>query len=123
VSAGVSGYGEFESQIKAGKLRALAVSSGKRLSGVDVATLKEQGMDVEVVNWRAVMAAPGITADQRKALTDTIEKVVRSKEWAEVLKARGWEDYYLTGESFKAFLKDEQTRVGDVLKSVGLVKS
>jgi putative tricarboxylic transport membrane protein len=123
VTAGVSGYGEFESQIKAGKLRALAISFGQRMSGVDVPTLKEQGMDVEVVNWRAVMAGPDITAEQRKTLTDTIEKVVKSKEWAEILKARGWEDYYLAGEPFKAFVKDEQSRVGDILKSVGLVKS
>ncbi|MGO4525153.1 Bug family tripartite tricarboxylate transporter substrate binding protein [Microvirga sp. 2MCAF35] len=123
VTAGVSGYGEFESQIKAGKLRALAISFGQRMSGVDVPTLKEQGMDVEIVNWRAVMAGPDITAEQRKTLTDTIEKVVKSKEWAEILKARGWEDYYLAGEPFKAFIKDEQNRVGDILKSVGLVKS
>src|SRR5690349_15639811 len=123
VTAGVSGYGEFESQIKAGKLRALAISFGQRMSGVDVPTLKEQGMDVEIVNWRAVMAGPDITAEQRKTLTDTIEKVVKSKEWAEILKARGWEDYYLAGEPFKTFLKEEQGRVGDVLKSVGLVKS
>ncbi|EIM29394.1 hypothetical protein MicloDRAFT_00018680 [Microvirga lotononidis] len=123
VTAGVSGYGEFESQIKAGKLRALAISFGQRVSGVDVPTLKEQGMDVEIVNWRAVMAGPDITAEQRKTLTDTIEKVVKSKEWAEILKARGWEDYYLAGEPFKAFIKEEQNRVGDILKSVGLVKS
>ncbi|WP_229428460.1 Bug family tripartite tricarboxylate transporter substrate binding protein [Microvirga pudoricolor] len=123
VTAGVSGYGEFESQIKAGKLRALALSSGKRMAGADVPTLKEQGMDVEVVNWRAVMAGPDITADQRKALAETIEKVVKSKEWAEILKARGWEDYYLAGDPFKAFIKDEQSRVGEILKSVGLVKS
>ncbi|MBM1174422.1 Bug family tripartite tricarboxylate transporter substrate binding protein [Microvirga arabica] len=123
VTAGISGYGEFESQIKAGKLRALAISSGKRLANADVPTLKEQGMDVEVVNWRAIMAGPDITAEQKKTLTETVEKVVKSKEWAEILKQRGWEDFYLAGEPFQAFLKEEQVRVGDVLKSVGLVKS
>jgi len=53
VTAGVSGYNEFESQIKAGKLRALGMSPGTRVPGVDVPTLKEQGLDVELVNWRA----------------------------------------------------------------------
>jgi putative tricarboxylic transport membrane protein len=123
VTAGISGYGEFESQIKAGKLRALAISSGKRLANADVPTLKEQGMDVEVVNWRAIVAGPDITAEQKKTLTDTVEKVVKSKEWAEILKQRGWEDFYLAGEPFTAFLKEEQVRVGDVLRSIGLVKS
>jgi len=122
VTAGVSGYGEFESMIKEGKLRALALSSGNRLDGVDVATLKEQDIDVEVVNWRAVMAAPGITAEQKKALTDTFDKMVKSKEWAELLKTRGWYDYYLTGEPFTQFVKSETVRVAEVLRSVGLVK-
>ena len=123
VTAGISGYGEFESQIKAGKLRALAISSGKRLANADVPTLKEQGLDVEVVNWRAIVAGPDITAEQKKSLTETVEKVVKSNEWAEILKQRGWEDFYLAGEPFRAFLKEEQVRVGDVLRSVGLVKS
>jgi putative tricarboxylic transport membrane protein len=122
VTAGISGYGEFESQIKAGKMRALAVSSGKRVEGADVPTLKEQGMDVELMNWRSVVAPPGITPEQRKTLSDAVEKTVKSKEWSEVLKSRGWEDYYLPGDQFAAFLKTEQVRVGDVLKSIGLVK-
>lgn len=122
VTAGISGYGEFEGQIKAGKLRALGLSSAGRLAGVDVPTLREQGLDVELVNWRAVMAAPGITADQRRDLTAMVEAMVKSAEWAEVLKARGWEDAYLAGEPFAAFLRDEQARVGDILKSIGLVR-
>lgn len=122
VTAGVSGYGEFESQIRAGKLRALALSSGKRLDGADVPTLKELGFDVEVTNWRAVMAAPGISTDQKKELTAIFDRMATSKEWAEVLKARGWDDYYLAGEPFVAFLKEEQLRVAKVLRSIGLVK-
>lgn len=122
VTAGVSGYGEFEGQIKAGKLRALAISSGKPLEGADVPTLKELGYDVEVVNWRAVMAAPGITPDQKAQLTRLFDGLVASSEWKALLKARGWDDYYLAGEPFAAFLKEEQVRVGDILRTIGLVK-
>ena len=122
VTAGVSGYNEFESQIKAGKLRALALSSGQRMAGVDVPTLKEQGMDVEFVNWRGIVAAPGITAAQKTALAAAVTKAVKSDEWAKVLKARGWEDFYADADAFSAFLKADQARVKEVLTSVGLVK-
>jgi putative tricarboxylic transport membrane protein len=123
VTAGISGYGEFEGQVKAGKLRVIAVTSPQRLPGVDAPTLKEQGINLEITNWRSVVAPPGITPDQRKALTDAVDKMVKSKEWAEILKQKGWDDAYLSGDQFAAFLKQEQTRVTDVLKSVGLVKS
>ncbi|MET0605439.1 MAG: tripartite tricarboxylate transporter substrate binding protein [Beijerinckiaceae bacterium] len=122
VTAGISGWGEFEGQIKAGKLRAIAVSSAKRLADNPTPTLMEQGINLEVLNWRSVVAPPGITADQRKALTDAIEKMVKSPQWAEVLKQRGWDDSYLSGPAFDAFLKEENKRVTDVMKTVGLVK-
>lgn len=122
VTAGVSGYNEFESMIKAGKLRALALSSGKRLAGVEVPTLKEQGMDVELVNWRGIVGAPSITPDQRKALAMAVDKAVKSAEWAKILKARGWDDAYLPADQFAVFLKNDQARVKDVLTSIGLAK-
>lgn len=123
VTAGISGYGEFEGQIKAGKLRVVGVSSGARLPNApDAPTLKEGGVNLEVLNWRSVVAAPGITPEQRKVLADAIEKMTKSKEWAEILKARGWDDAYLGGAEFEAFLKAEDTRVGKVLRDVGLVK-
>src|SRR5918997_1710247 len=68
VTAGVSGYGEFESQIKAGKLRLIGVSSPQRLPNVNVPTFKEQGIDLTLTNWRSVVAAPGISDAQKTAL-------------------------------------------------------
>jgi putative tricarboxylic transport membrane protein len=122
VTAGISGWGEYEGQIKAGKLRAIGVTSPQRIPGVDVATFKEQGVDLVLTNWRSVMAAPGITAEQKKALGETIDKLVKSAAWKDILKQKGWDDAYLPADAFAAFLKQEQTRVADVLKSVGLVK-
>jgi putative tricarboxylic transport membrane protein len=123
VTAGISGYGEFEGQIKAGKLRLLAVTSPKRLAGVEAPTLKEAGVDLEIANWRSVVAPPGLSAEQRQALTAAVDKMAKSPAWAETLKQRGWDDAYLSGDAFAAFLKEEQARVADVLKSVGLIKS
>jgi putative tricarboxylic transport membrane protein len=122
VTAGISGYGEYEGQIKAGKLRAIGVTSPERMAGVDVPTFKEQGIDLVLTNWRSVVAPPGITEAQKKALVDTIEKMVKSESWKTVLKQKGWDDAYLAADDFAAFLKEEQTRVAAVLKSVGLVK-
>ena len=123
VTAGVSGYGEFEGQIKAGKLRLIGVSSPKRLEGVDAPTLKESGVDLEIANWRSVVAPPGLTQPQRDALIATFDKVAKSKEWAEMLKQKGWDDAYLAGDAFGTFLKSENARVREVLVSIGLVKS
>lgn len=123
VTAGISGWGEYEGQIKAGKLRAIGLTSAERLPGVDVPTLKEQGVDVVIANWRSVMAPPGITAEQKQALIELMQKMAASRAWAEVLKLRRWDDAFLAGEPFAAFVKQEAARVHDVLKSVGLVKS
>jgi len=123
VTAGISGYGEYEGQIKAGKLRAVGVTSPQRLPGIDIPTFKEQGVDLVITNWRSVVAPPGITAEQRKALSEAIDKMVKSAAWKEILKQKGWDDAYLPGDAFAQFLKQEQARVTDVLKSVGLVKS
>jgi putative tricarboxylic transport membrane protein len=122
VTAGVSGYGEFESQIKAGKLRLIGITAPSRLANVDGPTVKEQGLDLVISNWRSVFAPPSLTAEQKKALLDAIDKMVKSSAWAEVLKQKGWESAYLADDEFAAFLKSEQARVTKVLQSVGLAK-
>jgi putative tricarboxylic transport membrane protein len=61
VTVGGSGYSEFAEYIAAGKMKAIAVTSAQRLPGINVPTLKEQGIDVEIGNWRGVYGAPGIS--------------------------------------------------------------
>lgn len=122
VTAGISGYGEFEGQVKAGKLRVIGISAPKRVDGVDAPTLREEGVDLELANWRSVVAAPGISAEQRNALVQTLDKMHASPAWQDVLKQKGWDDFYLSGDAFSQFLKEEQARVKEVLTSVGLVK-
>lgn len=122
VTAGISGYGEFESQVKAGKLRVLAVTAAARLPGVDAPTLTEAGIALKITNWRGVVAPPGLTPAQRDTLVATVEKMAKSPAWIEVLKQKGWDDALVTGDAFATLLKQETARTADVLKSVGLVK-
>ncbi len=123
VTVGISGYGEFESQIKAGKLRLIGTTSAAKLPNVDGPSLKEGGVDLEIANWRAVVAPPGISADQKKALTDVMDRMSKSKEWTDILKQKGWDDAYVSGDAFAKILAEEQARTKDVLTAVGLVKS
>ncbi|WP_104666248.1 Bug family tripartite tricarboxylate transporter substrate binding protein [Ensifer adhaerens] len=122
VTAGVSGYGEFESQVKAGTLRLLAVSSAERIAGVDAPTLKEAGVDVVVENWRMVAAAPGLSDEQKAAVSADIEKLAKSAGWQEVLKTKGWQDSYLAGDAFNVQLDKDVAATEGVLKDIGLVK-
>jgi putative tricarboxylic transport membrane protein len=123
VAAGVSGYGEFASHIKSGKMRALAVSSATRLrEAPGIPTIKEQGINVEVFNWRGVFGPPGLTEAQRAELTTVVVAAVKSPAWQETLKRNDWSDVLLTGEPFKTYIDAEQKRVAQVLRDIGLAK-
>ena len=99
------------------------MTSAARIPGLDIPTFKEEGIDLVITNWRSVVAAPGITRDEKKALTELVTKMAQCAAWKDVLKQKGWDDAFMSGDAFEEFLKDEQTRVNNVLKSVGLVKS
>lgn len=120
VTVATGGLNEIAGQIKAGKLRAIGISSPERLPGVDIPTFKEQGIDVTLVNWRGVMAPPGIGASDKQALEDAIRKMTESATWAKICEQREWVSLYMPSAEFAAFVKDEQTRIGALLKDLGL---
>ena len=122
VTCGISGYGEFGEMIKAGRLRALALSSDKRQPGINVPTLKEQGIDVELFNWRGVFAPPGLTAAQTQALITLIDRMVKGASWRAELAAKNWTDIYLPGAAFGAYVRDQTAQITRVVAELGLTR-
>lgn len=119
-TAGVSGWGEFAEQVKAGRLRAIGLSAPDRQAGIDVPTLKEQGIDVELANWRGVFGAPGISAAQRTALTAVVERMAKSSQWKDECTKRDWTEIYMAGDEFGRYVTAEVARIEGVLKNLGL---
>jgi putative tricarboxylic transport membrane protein len=122
VTVGINSLGELVSQVKAGKLRLLGVSSPNRLPDIDAPTLKETGINLELANWRMIVAPPGISADDKAKLTRMFEDLHKSDAWKAMLKSRGWDDIFLSGPALEEYVKNEQTRTAAVLKEVGLAK-
>jgi putative tricarboxylic transport membrane protein len=122
VTVGISGYGEFAEQVKAGTLRVIGISSDERVPGIDAPTYKEGGVDVSIQNWRMVAAAPGITDEQKAAIIADIEKMVNSATWQKTLTDKGWANTYLAGDAFAEQLKKDTEATAGILKDIGLVK-
>ncbi|MDW3684354.1 tripartite tricarboxylate transporter substrate binding protein [Cupriavidus sp. CV2] len=120
VTVGLAGVSEFLPFIKSGKMRALAVTSKERTA--DIPTLKEQGINVEIYNWRGVYGAPGITAEQRKALIDAVVKATETPLWKETLAKNDWTPFLLTGDEFGKFVDNESARLGGSLRELGVAK-
>ena len=120
VKAGFTGVGEVTQQIEAGKLRALAVTAPERVPEVDAPTLKESGLDAELLNWRGMIAPPELSAEDRDALLAFADKLHTTPEWKAALKKNGWTDAYLSGDEYKTFVDSESKRVTGVLNELGL---
>lgn len=117
-----SSFADYEKELKAGRLRLLGITAERRRPEIDAATLREQGMDLVFENWRGVVAAPGISAQQKQALQAIVEKMARSQAWKEILAQNKWDDAYLGGTSFEEFLKSERVNLESAFRAAGMLK-
>lgn len=108
-------------QVRAGKLRAIAVSTSKRLdTAPDVPALSEVLPGFEVVGWYGVMG-PG---KMPKALVDKIHgavvALVKSPEFVKTMKSNGSDAKYSSPEEFRQFMLADMKKWADVAKRAGI---
>ena len=121
VTVGGSGYSEFQQYIETGKMRPIAVTSGKRLKGINIPTMIEQGYNIEIGNWRGVYAPAGLSAAQRKDLTDMVLKATKSKSWAESLEKNNWTPAWMPNPEFDDFVDREFASLRATMVKSGMI--
>lgn len=122
LTAGVSGTSEFAQFAEQGRIKLLGVTAAERRSNLpDVPTFSEAGYPIELANWRGILAAHGAPDENYALWVDRFTQLHESDAWKAVLETQGWEDYFLAGEEFGAFIAEETATQGQVLKDAGLV--
>ena len=121
VNAAISGLGELVPLAEAGRIRVIAMTGPERAPNVDIPTLKEEGIDLVIGNWRGVVGAPEMSEDARKAWLERFDKLSKSQAFADALAKEGLENAYLAGDEFAEFLAAEQKAWEGTLTELGLV--
>jgi tripartite-type tricarboxylate transporter receptor subunit TctC len=112
--------------VKAGKLRALAVTSAKRQTALpEIPTVAESGAPgtrgFEAVAWQSIVAPAGTPKDVVQKFADALNKVIAQPDLRTKLEAEGFEPAAPGGtpERFAAYIRSETERWGQVIRSAG----
>ena len=97
-TVGISGYSEFSSQLAGGQLRAIGVSSRKASFGIP--SIRDQGMQLDMANWRGVFTGKAVPAERQVAMVEAVRQATAHDSWKVVLKQNRWDASWLTGKDF-----------------------
>ena len=108
-------------QLKAGKLKALAVTTAKRSAlAPELPTMAEAGVPgFDISTWYGIMAPAGTPPDVVKKLNAEIVRFLGSDEAKEKLKAQGAEPAPMSPEQFDQFIRAEWTKYAKIVKDSG----
>jgi tripartite-type tricarboxylate transporter receptor subunit TctC len=111
--------GAIAEQVKSGKLKALAVTSDKRVAALpNVPTMAEAGVkDLEVYSWQAAAAPRGLPAAIRAKLEAELAAAAQSPDTKAKFEAVGFDVVANNGKQFEAFLADELARWKTVIET------
>jgi len=109
-------------QIRAGKVKALAVTSARRASAMsELPTIAESGVPgYEMVLWIGVLAPAGTPREIAEKLNAEVVRVVRLPDIREKLDAMGVEPVGNTSEQMAEWIRREITKYGPVVKAANI---
>lgn len=117
-----TGFSEAVALADAGEVKIIGVMSAERVDAYpDAPTLKEQGIDVEFVNWRGFFGAPGLPDDKANAFRAAIAKMYETPEWEAVRARNGWVNIHNPGDDFTAFLAEQEKVIKDLMTQLGFL--
>jgi putative tricarboxylic transport membrane protein len=119
-----TGLSEAIEQVKAGKVRVIAVSSPNPLPGdlAKVPTWRSMGIDVAILHWRGVFAPPGIPKEVVAYWDKALGQMVKTDAWKQQLEKHGWFDAYADSATFRKDLDAEEKIYTEILTDLGMAK-
>jgi len=116
--------GNAAPHVAAGRMRVVAVAAPKRLGGslAHVPTWKEQGVDVVIGGWRAIMGPKGLTPAQVAYWEGVLHKATLVPEWQSDLEKNYWSNDFVTSAQFRKDLEKDYAEMKLVLADLGLAK-
>ncbi|WP_440656796.1 tripartite tricarboxylate transporter substrate binding protein [Candidatus Pelagibacter sp. HIMB1509] len=104
------------------QVRIIGITAPERVSDApDVPTLKEQGYDVQFVNWRGFFGPPGMSDSEKSALAKKLGDVQKTPEWEAVRARNAWVNIYNPGDDFVKFLEKQTDEMTDLMKKLGVI--
>ena len=104
------------------QVRIIGITAPSRIADApDAPTLKEQGYDVQFVNWRGFFGPPNMSNKDKKAISKMLGKVMKTPEWEAVRKRNAWVNIYNSDKDFVKFLDAQTVEMTALMKKLGVI--
>ncbi len=104
------------------QVRIIGITAPDRVGDApDAPTLKEQGYDVQFVNWRGFFGPPGMSSKDKKAIAKMLGDVQKTPEWEAVRARNAWVNIYNPDKKFVKFLKTQTKEMTALMKKLGVI--
>ncbi len=104
------------------QVRIIGITAPSRVSDApDAPTLKEQGYDVQFVNWRGFFGPPGMSNADKKAIAKMLGDVQKTPEWETVRARNAWVNIYNPEGKFVSFLEKQTEEMTALMKKLGVI--